>query len=160
MGDVNYSVALASATRKVLDEAEVRYDFDEDMGVFRFSMGLGANQKIQSVRVSIGIRESVMISYITANVNADTDSLGAVVEYITRANSGLRFGNFEVDYRDGEVRYKCCNRFEDQIPSDGELLYIAVGCGIHMWERYGNGFLKVLFGGVNPKDAIEEVEGQ
>lgn len=158
MGDISYSVALADATRQMLDKREIEYDFYEDRGVFRFSMGLGEGQKLQGISIVIRIHEDAISSYSVVDMKADTASVGAVAEYITRANYGLLSGNFEMDYSDGEVRYKCYNYFEDQIPSDKELKSIAIGYGLMTWRRYGNGFLKVLFGGADPKDAIEEAE--
>ena len=158
MGTINYSAALADATRQMLDKLELKYDFDEDRGVFRLTIKLGADQKLQHVKMFICIGENAVTSFVTVDMKADTASLGAVAEYITRANYGLRLGNFEMDYRDGEVRYRCHNFFGDWIPSGEELETIAVGCPVQMWRRYGNGFLKVLFGGMSAKDAIEETE--
>ncbi len=160
MGEVSYSVDLANATRRMLDDVEMKYEFEQDRGLFIFSMGLGEDQKLQKIRIIIRIHDNAITSYAQVNMKADSDSISAVVEYITRANFGLRLGNFEVDYDDGEVRYKCHNRFEDRIPSEDELKSIAIACPLQMWMRYGNGFLKVLFGGVNPKDAIAEAEGE
>ena len=35
-----------------------------------------------------------------------------MAEFLTRANYGLRIGNFEMDFEDGEVRYKSSVDFE------------------------------------------------
>jgi hypothetical protein len=43
---------------------------------------------------------SVMESKVPANKRQ------TVAEYLTRANYGLVLGNFEMDFSDGEVRYK------------------------------------------------------
>lgn len=158
MEELSYSVELTEATRQFLDKMGVEYTFEEEKGIFRFSMVLGEDRKMHSMDFFIRIHEDAISSYVIANVRADADSMNAVVEYAMRANCKLRFGNFEVDYNNGEVRYKCYNRFEDRIPSEPELAYIAVGCGLMTWEYYEKSFLKVLFGGANPKDALEEME--
>src|SRR3954467_14939357 len=46
------------------------------------------------------------IFYVVMPVRAPAQMRLAVAEYITRANYGLRIGNFEMDFDDGEVRYK------------------------------------------------------
>ena len=55
---------------------------------------------------------SQFLFYVIAPVKAPEEVRAAVAEYITRANYGLRIGNFEMDYTDGEVRYKSSLDFE------------------------------------------------
>ncbi len=158
MEEIKYSAQLAGAMKEMLDKGEFKYDFYEDRGVFRFGLGLGKDQKMQGVNIWILIHEDSISSYAAASIKADEAHLSAVAEFIARANYGLRMGNFEMDYKDGEVRYKCHNRFEDRVPSDAELWFITVRCPESMWRRYGNAFLKVIFGDVSPEDAIAEAE--
>lgn len=39
-------------------------------------------------------------------MNVPEDRRLALAEFLTRANYGLFIGNFEMDWQDGEVRYK------------------------------------------------------
>ncbi len=39
-------------------------------------------------------------------VKAPEEKRLAIAEFVARANDGLRIGNFELDFGDGEVRYK------------------------------------------------------
>ncbi len=80
-----------------------------------------------------------------------------VAEYLTRANYGLTIGNFELDFSDGEVRYKVTN-FCGDIDLDQEVIDRQVGCGYSMMDRYFPGIMKVMYSGVSPEDAIEEAE--
>ena len=157
MATVKYSVQLADATKKTLDKREVAYEFIQDQGVFKFSIRLQKAQKLQSVQMYVRILETALTAHAVLRISADESNIDSVVEYITRANYGLTAGCFEVDYNDGEVRYKNHNRFENRIPSDDELHRIVL-LPVIMWERYGNGLLKVMFGGASPKSAIEEAE--
>ena len=52
--------------------------------------------------------------YAVAPIKTPDEVRPAVSEYVTRANYGLRIGNFELDYGDGEVRYKSSLNFEGQ----------------------------------------------
>ena len=47
-----------------------------------------------------------LIFYSYLPVNVPVDKMVAAAEFVTRANRGMRIGNFELDYDDGEVRYK------------------------------------------------------
>src|SRR4030081_1049823 len=46
------------------------------------------------------------VFYSVCDVNVPEDKRAAMAEYLTRANYGLYIGNFEMDYSDGEIRYK------------------------------------------------------
>ena len=47
-----------------------------------------------------------LIFYSYLPVNAPPEKLTQVAEFVARANRGMRIGNFELDYDDGEIRYK------------------------------------------------------
>ena len=81
-----------------------------------------------------------------------------VAEFLTRANYGLIIGNFEMDYEDGEIRYKTSVALgDDRVPPDimKPLVYINVA----MMDRYLPGIMAVAHGNISPEDAIREIEG-
>jgi len=96
--------------------------------------------------------------YAVAPVKVPEEVRMAVAEYLTRANYGLRIGNFELDYSDGEVRYKSSLDFEGHSLSP-DLIRNAIYPAVHTMDRYLPGLLRVSFGGATPHEAIEEVEG-
>lgn len=96
--------------------------------------------------------------YAVAPVKVPEEVRSAVAEYLTRANYGLRIGNFELDYADGEVRYKSSLDFEGQILT-ADLIRNAIYPAVHTMDRYLTGLLRVSFGGATPLEAIEEAEG-
>ena len=99
------------------------------------------------------------IFYVIAPVKAPEEVRAAVAEYITRANYGLRIGNFEMDYRDGEVRYKSSLDFEgtDLTPM---LIKNAIYPAVQTMDLYLPGLLGVMYGNKTPAAAIQEIEGQ
>jgi hypothetical protein len=96
--------------------------------------------------------------YAVAPVKVPEEVRTAISEFLTRANYGLRIGNFELDYSDGEVRYKSSLDFEGQNLTP-ELIRNAIYPAVHTMDRYLPGLLRVSFGGATPHEAIEEVEG-
>jgi len=83
----------------------------------------------------------------------------AVAEYTTRANYGLRIGNFEVDYSDGEVRYKGSLDFEGEKLSFS-LIRNVIYPSVQTMDRYLTGLLGVMYGSKTAEEAIGEVEGE
>ncbi len=95
--------------------------------------------------------------YVVAPVKVPEELRLAVAEYITRANYGLRIGNFELDYSDGEVRYKSSLDFEGE-PLSKTLLKNAIYPAVQTMDHYTPGLMRVIYGGSSPYEAIQEVE--
>ncbi len=98
------------------------------------------------------------IFYAVSTIKVPEDSRLAVAEFLTRANYGLRIGNFEMDYSDGEVRYKSSLDFEDDTLTPN-LIRNAIYPAVQTLDNYLTGLMKVAFGGQTPFEAIQEIEG-
>ncbi len=151
----NFNQELAAAVRKYLDMNDWHYTFDEEKGLFR--CGVNLKGKLSECRLFIDIKDKVILNYATIDMRADEDVRDKVSEFLTRANYGLTYGNFEMDYEDGEVRYKMTVDCENQEPGYDVLDRMVVMPAL-MFQRYGNGLLSVMFGFASPKDAVEASE--
>lgn len=98
------------------------------------------------------------VFYAVSTVKVPEESRTAIAEFITRANYGLRIGNFEMDYSDGEVRYKSSVDFEAE-PLTQNLIKNSVYPAVQTLDAYLPGLMKVAFGGQTPYEAIQEIEG-
>lgn len=127
-------------------------------GKYAYSMSYsGKNGDLRCYAI-VRVDLEEFLFYAVAPVKVPEEVRQAVAEYLTRANYGLRIGNFELDYSDGEVRYKSSVDFEGQeLTSD--LIRNAIYPAVHTMDRYLTGLLRVSFGGATPHEAIEEVEG-
>jgi hypothetical protein len=127
-------------------------------GKYAYSMSYsGKNGDLRCYAI-IRVDLEEFLFYAVAPVKVPEMDRLAVAEFLTRANYGLRIGNFELDYSDGEVRYKSSIDFEGQnLTSD--FIRNAIYPAVHTMDRYLPGLLRVSFGGATPHEAIEEVEG-
>ncbi len=127
-------------------------------GKYAYSMSYsGKNGDLRCYAI-VRVDLEEFLFYAVAPVKVPEQVRQAVSEFLTRANYGLRIGNFELDYSDGEVRYKSSLDFEGQnLTSD--LIRNAMYPAVHTMDRYMPGLLRVSFGGATPHEAIEEVEG-
>ena len=98
------------------------------------------------------------VFYSVCPAVAPEERRGAVAEFLTRANYGLIIGNFEMDFHDGEVRYKTSLDVEGDTLSPA-LLRSLVYANVAMMDHYLPGVMAVLYGNVSPEEAIEQVEG-
>jgi len=95
--------------------------------------------------------------YVLAPVKAQSEILAVVAEYITRANFGMRIGNFELDYSDGEIRYKSSLDFEGESLTPTFIKH-AIYPAVQTMDRYLPGLLSVIYGGKTAVEAISDIE--
>ena len=93
------------------------------------------------------------IFYSICPVNAPENKRLAIAEFLTRANYGMIIGNFELDFADGEIRYKTSIDVEgDRLTS--ALIKQLVYANVTMMDEYLPGIMLVIEDDVEPKDAI------
>ena len=105
------------------------------------------------------VREDLeqFLFYVLSPIKAPDETRSAVAEFITRANYGLRIGNFELDYSDGEVRYKSSLDYEG-LALNTALIRNAIYPAVQTMDRYLPGMIKVIYGHQSPAEAIVEIE--
>ena len=82
----------------------------------------------------------------------------AMLEAIARANFGLHTGCFEMDFGDGELRFRdgLIARGTEMPP---RMMRDLINFGIFICDRYHDALMGVAFGDVEPAAAIAAVEG-
>ena len=99
------------------------------------------------------------VFYSIFPVSTPMDKLNQLVEFITRANYGLIVGNFEVDLTDGEIRYKTSVDLEGGAEAMLPLIRNVIYANVLIMDRYFSGLLRVMYGGISPEEAVQEIEG-
>ncbi|WP_414553023.1 YbjN domain-containing protein [Anabaena sp. CCY 0017] len=97
------------------------------------------------------------IFYSVCPITAPQSQRLAISEFIARANYGLIIGNFELDFRDGEIRYKTSIDFEDDKLSF-TCIKNLVETNINMMDKYLPGIISVITGDVLAEFAIDKIE--
>ncbi|MGD8626060.1 MAG: YbjN domain-containing protein [Anaerolineae bacterium] len=128
----------------------------EDRTIYR--MGFSGDNGTTTCFAQIRIDLEQFLFYVLAPMKVAEGARLAVAEYLTRANYGLRIGNFEIDFSDGEVRYKSSLDFEGTTLTP-QLIKMAIYPAVQTMDRYLAGLMAVAYGGKAPAEAIEEVEG-
>lgn len=158
MRKYEYSDELANAVDQFLTDDDWNYSFDSDKGVFDFN--LNVKSRLRKIRYLIDIKKDEIIVYGICPIGADPEDkaeMAEMAEFICRANYGLRNGNFEFDFRDGEIRFKSFIDCDCVIPS-AEVIKDSIYCTAAMFRRYGDGIASILFASSSAKEAIEQCE--
>lgn len=137
-----------------MKEHEWKYDYDEEHQLFISVVGL--KNYVSSVQYAINIKDYHVINYAVLPVNAKKH-FKRLVEFLCRANYGLVFGNFEFDYRDGEIRYKL-EMTSDAILADNMNIGLLLYKPALMMDKYVKGIVQVMTGTMKAQEAIELCE--
>jgi hypothetical protein len=103
------------------------------------------------------VDQEQFVFYSVFPIKAPQDKLYTVAEFITRANYGMVIGNFELDFADGEIRYKTSIDVEKEELTEG-LIHHIVYANVFTMDKYFSGFMKVIYSGLLPEEAVTEVE--
>jgi hypothetical protein len=99
-----------------------------------------------------------LLFYSVLSLNVPDEKRQAVAEFITRANYAMAIGNFEMDFSDGEVRFKTSLDATD-VELTADLIRPLVYVNCLMMDKYLPGILSVLFADVPPAEAVKQIEG-
>ena len=134
----------AAIVKKYLDDRGWKFK-EQDLGkTVAYKGGIGGLAEeggvFDSYNFVLLVDENSVQSHTLMPTSAKS-KLAEVAEFITRANCGRRFGNFKLDYSDGEVRFHICfpacvlqNDLEDS------LNFMITG-GVLMLNRYARGYM-------------------
>lgn len=102
-------------------------------------------------------KQEQFVFYSICPLLAPENKRGFVADFITRANYSMIIGNFEMDFDDGEIRYKTSIDIDgDQLTSD--IIKRLVYANVTMMDEYLPGIIAVIEKDVSPVDAIRSIE--
>jgi hypothetical protein len=137
------------------EEQGIRFSCNREERRMWFSMNSGS--ALQKCRFSFASKGDILQIFIQYPVLVNEKFRPLAAEFITRANYGLIVGNFEMDMKDGEVRYHISHVMPDgklEDPTIRRLFGTAMGTA----DRYFPALMRVLFAGETPEDAVDLAE--
>ena len=129
----------------------------EGRHVYRVGFSGNNGQLVCFAQVHVELEQFMF--YAVAPVKVPEAFRPAIAEFVTRANYGMRIGNFEMDFSDGEVRYKSSLDFEDAALTPA-LIKNAIYPAVRTMDEYTPGIMGVVYGGKSAAEAITEIEGE
>lgn len=147
---------MIELVKNYLEEKKWKYEYKEENHVIITGVKLDCN--LQSAKILIRFNENGYLTVAVPPLGAKEEYRPAIAEYITRANYGMTNGNFEMDYNDGEIRFKVYTNYKglDEISED--IIEESFVTPILMYERYGDGLAALLLGFSDPEIEIGKVE--
>jgi hypothetical protein len=134
-----------------------QWAYEQVKGETALQLGYKAADNMWTCYAQVIEEDAMFIFYSIAPVEIPQKKWRLASEYLTRANFGLVYGNFELDFRSGLVRSKTSIDVEDDRLSY-ELFRPVVWANVFMMERYLPGLQAVILEGTSPEDAIQAAE--
>jgi hypothetical protein len=148
-------IGIFSRLIDYMEAEKWKYEIIEGETVLRFHFKASSGRLLCYGDVEEDKHWLTFYSYLP--VNAPGEKIIEVAEFIARANRGMRIGNFELDYDDGEIRYKTGVDIEG-----GELTHKMIDnllrANLSTMNRYFTGLMELIYGGRSPEDVIQEIE--
>lgn len=116
--------------------------------------------KFNHVDVFFHAKRDKLVIRIFLPLKSDEEERSKVAEFLLRANYGLSVGCFDFDFDDGEISYRTsifCG-IKDFSPPTYEQIDYTLFVSLMTIDKYADALAKVLFGLVEPEDAIEDAE--
>ena len=153
-----YSQAIVQRLMEFFEKEKWRYRFDSEEGVFYFGLNLEKRVNIQYALDVHGF------SYITYGMSPfhgdpkDSEMMTQIARFLSMANYGLKYGNFEINMADGDIRYKCSVDCEDITLSDS-VIKTSIHVPAIVFEQYSKGIVQIIFNNMTAEEAIYLCEG-
>lgn len=144
-----------SLITEYLDTLEWRYTLDEEKEIIR--LGVATQTCKLDCIVHFLPEQNFLLFFSILPILVPENKRHEIAEYITRANYGLNAGNLEMDFDDGEIRYRTYSNTDDE-SLNGEVIKHLIHTNIQTIDRYASGIMNVIYGNTTPKDAVEAVE--
>lgn len=138
-----------------LREAEWSYEINDahDRVAFGVTLENGKADCLIVIRQEL----SLVNFYSSLRVNVMPPDRPRTSELLMRANFGLKYGNFEMDYDDGELRYKTSLIFPDgALTEEGVRRLVLIN--LMTMNRYLPAIMSVAFGGKDPSAALRALD--
>uniref|UniRef100_A0A7S3L478 YbjN domain-containing protein n=1 Tax=Amphora coffeiformis TaxID=265554 RepID=A0A7S3L478_9STRA len=147
---------LIETCREFLDREGLTYDThstkEEATVLTMFLTGKSA-----SFKTYLEVREDQkrVFTYVESPIKVPAMKRSAAAEFLMRCNYSMALGNFEVDFRDGEVRFRNGIDVEGGVLSV-EMVRQLILLSAATMDRFFGGLMQVVYGSLVPLEAFEE----
>lgn len=131
---------IVNVIRLWLDKKKWHYKLTNSPMLFK--MGVYLKCELEKVRVVVDVKEDFYLVYAILDIGC-AKCFPEMAKFITMANYGLINGNFEVDVRDGEIRYKTYVNCRGMDRLSECVIEDSILCACRMVRKYASGIAKL-----------------
>lgn len=145
------AVIFFAKIEKWLQENAWSYEKKEKAGIIEINIKLQCD--LCQCKVIVWVKEDccIILGVLPERIRQEERSL--VAEYLCRINLGLCYGHFDLDFDDGEIRYKTGIKQVDFLSLSQDKIGEFMISPAIMFDLYGPGLLDILKGEKSPEEA-------
>lgn len=147
---------ILSSLIDFMEDGKWHYEILEGQNLLRFFFKGKTGRMLCYADVQEDDRWLIFYSYLP--VNTPPEKIHEMAEFVARANRGMRIGNFELDFEDGEVRFKTSIDVEG-----GELTSRMIDnllqANLVTMDRYFSGMMELIYTEKSPRELVQRIEG-
>lgn len=140
---------------KIFADLDWEYTYDPKKSVIKTGINMG--NALGNLDIYILLRKTYYSVRVCLNNNVEEKYLQQVSEYIHRVNFGLNNGNFELDFEDGEIRYKTFVSF-DNIELSKDIIEDSILLPLAMFKKYGTNLLLLMLQEADAKSLADAAD--
>ena len=146
---------IFSALIDYMEEEKWKYEIIEGETAVRFLFKGTAGRVL--CYADVDESKEWLIFYTYLPVNTPRDKLDEMSEFTSRANRGMRIGNFELDYDDGEIRFKTSVDVEGGALTH-KMIDNLLRANLTTMNRYFPGMMELIYADEEPSTIIRKIE--
>lgn len=150
---MSYSKEIYNSITNFLDNYKWKYVWDEEQECIK--LGIRLKGKITEIRVVIVLGDNDYMVLADLPLKANSQYFLELVKLLNLINYGMVFGCFEMDIRDGEIRFRNAVDCQDRLPSE-KIVQKSIILPAVMFEQYGEQILDVMLGEKKAEEAYKE----
>ena len=141
---MDHKFEITNRIKFFLDENNWEYTFDDKKEILQLVFNIAG--KVRSIKLIMDLSyDDSFIVMCTFPMNADKQSITPILRLINLINYNVKYGNFELDENDGEIRYRMTVDCEGITPSD-EMIEKSIVLPAAMIRDYGEYLIEIIMG--------------
>jgi hypothetical protein len=154
MDDDGHIQRMLDTVMENLDQHHVRCAQFKDYPAIMFRCH---SKAIHTCIVEVRSDRPLLLCLLSVSCRVPPEKRPAAAELVTRINYGLQLGGFEMDFSDGEIRYRTSLDVSGgELAS--EMVESVISATIGTVDRYYPAIMSFLWSDMDPEDAVAMIE--
>ncbi|KAL7578444.1 hypothetical protein ACA910_012834 [Epithemia clementina (nom. ined.)] len=151
---------MVRTVKQALDTWGLKYgDIPEDQcqpNIPMITFGMNGDSSSYRVLLSMDMDDDIFAVYYTSPTKVDEQHRTAIAEYFMRINYNVMLGHFDLDARDGEIRFKVSAIVKESKLSV-QMVQQMIGVSMNTMDKFFPGVMAIQFGNKSPEQALDDI---
>lgn len=148
--EIQENMLMFERFKEYLKAVDLNYSIVENRPIIMFPYTSKGNYQCI---IDIDEENKIVIIYTILGSLVELEKRNRIAQLLTRINFGIRIGNFEMDYEDGQIRYKTSIDYEGVKDYDDSFLENLIMSNLVKTDEY----YQAIEEGLHTRKTIEKI---